>query len=127
MPGLSKDPAKRAASLANLKKITKENADEYREKGLKVRRERKEALENLKVAAKDLEDMGSLTVLRGLLQQALDTMDAEQAIKIATTIAEYEAPKLQRQEIDQRTTVTELSDEELAEELAKLDEQTDGK
>ena len=109
-------------SLANLEKITKDNANEMREKGLKVRRERKEALENLKIAAKDLQDLGSLTVLRGLLQEALDCKDAEQAIRIAGLLAEYEAPKLQRQEINQTTSVKELTDEELKAELAKFDD-----
>ena len=108
---------------ANLKPITSsERANELREKGLETRRKRKEALESLKVAAKDLEEMGSLTVMRGLVQAHLDALDYEAAAKLLAQIAEYEQPKLQRQEINQKTTVTELTDEQLAEELKKLEQ-----
>lgn len=109
-------------SLKNLKKITPETAEAMREKGLKVRRERKAALENLKVAAKDLEDMGALTVMRGLVQTHLDNMDFEQASKLLSQIAEYEAPKLQRQEVNQTVSTRELTDEELEAELKKLED-----
>ena len=110
-------------SLANLQPITSsERARELQAKGVAKRRERKEALENLKVAAKDLEELGSLTVMRGLVQTYLDNMDYEGASKLLSQIAEYEQPKLQRQEINQKTTVTELTDEQLAEELRKLEQ-----
>lgn len=119
---LSRDPKAKEAQLANLNPITKETAQAMREKGLETRRRRKEALESLKVAAKDLEDAGALTVMRGLVQTYLDQMDYEGAAKLLSQIAEYEQPKLQRQEINQKTTVTELTDEELAEELKKLED-----
>lgn len=107
--------------LANLKPIdSSERARELQLKSAKARSERRQALEELKVSAAALEEVGSLTILRGLLQNALDNMDHDTAIRIAGQLAEYEAPKLQRQEVNQVTNVRELSDEELAEELKKF-------
>ena len=109
--------------LANLKPISNsDHARELQAKGVAKRRERKEALESLKISAKALEEVGSLTIMRGLVQTYLDNMDYEGASKLLSQIAEYEQPKLQRQEINQKTTVTELTDEQLAEELKKLEQ-----
>ena len=110
-------------SLKNLKSIdSSERARELQAKGVKKRKERQAALEELKISAKALEDLGSLTIMRGLVQTYLDNMDYEGASKLLSQIAEYEQPKLQRQEINQKTTVTELSDEELQEELKRLEQ-----
>ena len=121
--GLSTDPKKKESQLSNLKPITSsDHARELQLKSAAKRAERRANLEALKVSAEDLENLGALTVMRGLVQEYLDNQDYEGASKLLGQIAEYEAPKLQRQEINQKTTVTELSDDELEAELKKLEE-----
>lgn len=121
MSGLSKDPEKRAKQLANLRPVrTAEQARINQAKGVETKRKRKEALEALQISAKDLEEVGSLNIMRGLVQIHLDNLDYEGAAKLLSQIAEYEQPKLQRQEINQTTKVKELTNEELQAELDKL-------
>ena len=109
-------------SLDNLKVIsTSEHANAMREKGLKTRRERKAALEDLKLSAKQIEEVGSLTLMRGLLAQAIDEGDTESIYKYTKELAEYEQPKLTRKE---STTVnldaSQMTDEQLQEALKNI-------
>ena len=118
---LSKDPAVRQKQMENLKPITSsDHARELQLKGAAKRAERRKALEELKISAQQMEEVGAKVILQGMLENALASGDNEAAFKMASTLLEYEAPKLQRQEVNQVTKVKELTDEELEEELAKL-------
>lgn len=116
-------------SLSNLNPITSpEMAEEYRKKGLEtrmrnkaIREEIKEKMEQLaKVIKEDENSFSALDVLRYNMYEALEEGDKSEATRIAAIIAEYEAPKLQRQEVNQTISTADLSDEELEVEIAKL-------
>ena len=91
---LSDDPEKRDKSLANLKPIkSAERARELQLKSAKVRSERRQALEDLKLSAAGFgrsrfPDYSSEDFFRMLL----DNQDHDTAIRIAGQLAEYEAP-----------------------------------
>lgn len=111
----------------NLKSITStEMANEYRLKGLEVRRKNKEKRELAKqtiVAMKELGDEApdAMAALNYVLVQAMEENDTEQIVKVASILAEYQAPKLSRQDVTQTNLdAADLSDEELEEELQKL-------
>jgi hypothetical protein len=116
-------------SLANLNPITSpEMAEEYRRKGYEtrmrnkaIRDEIKDKMEQLAKVMKDDEDaFSALDVLRYNMYEALEDGDKSEATRIAAIIAEYESPKLQRQEVNQTINTTDMSDEELEAEIAKL-------
>jgi hypothetical protein len=116
-------------SLANLNPITSpEMAEEYRQKGYEtrmrnkaIRDEIKDKMEQLAKVMKDDEDaFSALDVLRYNMYEALEDGDKSEATRIAAIIAEYESPKLQRQEVNQTISTTDMSDEELEAEIAKL-------
>lgn len=116
-------------SLANLKPITSpEMAEEYRQKGYEtrmrnkaIRDEIKDKMEQLaKVIKEDETAFSALDVLRYSMYEALESGEKQEATRIAAIIAEYESPKLQRQEVNQTISTADLSDEELEEEIAKL-------
>ena len=111
----------------NLKSITStEMANEYRLRGLEVRRKNKEKRELAKqtiVAMKELGDEApdAMAALNYVLVQAMEENDTEQIVKVASILAEYQAPKLSRQDVTQtHLDAADLSDEELEEELQKL-------
>jgi hypothetical protein len=111
----------------NLKSITStEMANEYRLRGLEVRRKNKEKRELAKqtiVAMKELGDEApdALEALKYVLVQAMEENDTENIVKVASILAEYQAPKLSRQDVTQTNIdAADLSDEELEEELQKL-------
>ena len=111
----------------NLKSITStEMANEYRLRGLEVRRKNKEKRELAKqtiVAMKELGDEApdALEALKYVLVQAMEDNDTENIVKVASILAEYQAPKLSRQDVTQTNIdAADLSDEELEEELQKL-------
>ncbi|MDC3283336.1 hypothetical protein OAV41_02050 [Planctomycetota bacterium] len=111
----------------NLKSITStEMANEYRLRGLEVRRKNKEKRELAKqtiVAMKELGDEApdALEALKYVLVQAMEEGDTENIVKVASILAEYQAPKLSRQDVTQTNIdAADLSDEELEEELQKL-------
>ena len=114
-------------SLANLKTINStEMAKEYQERGLAKRKENKKrrdlAKENI-MAMKELgeEAPNAIEALKYVLTQAMEVNDQEQIIKIASILAEYQAPKLSRQDVTQTNIEAgDLTDEELQEELNKL-------
>jgi predicted nucleic acid-binding Zn-ribbon protein len=116
-------------SLANLNPITSpEMAEEYRRKGYEtrmrnkaIRDEIKDKMEQLaKVMKEDEDAFSALDVLRYNMYEALEDGDKSEATRIAAIIAEYESPKLQRQEVNQTISTTDMSDEELEAEIAKL-------
>jgi len=111
----------------NLKSITStEMANEYRLRGLEVRRKNKEKRELAKqtiVAMKELGDEApdALEALKYVTVQAMEQRDTENIVKVASILAEYQAPKLSRQDVTQTNIdAADLSDEELEEELQKL-------
>jgi len=111
-------------SLENLKTINSpEMAEEYRLKGLEVRRANKEKREQTKQTIKAMQDMGedapdAIQALNYVLVQAMEDNDQDQIIKIASILAEYQAPKLSRQDVTtQNLDVSDLTDEELEQEL----------
>ena len=111
----------------NLKSITStEMANEYRLRGLEVRRKNKEKRELAKqtiVAMRELGDEApdALEALKYVLVQAMEEGDTENIVKVASILAEYQAPKLSRQDVTQTNIdAADLTDEELEEELQKL-------
>ena len=111
----------------NLKSIdSTEMANEYRLRGLEVRRKNKEKKELAKqtiVAMKELGDEApdALEALKYVLVQAMEDGDTENIVKVASILAEYQAPKLSRQDVTQTNIdAADLTDEELEAELKKL-------
>jgi len=114
-------------SLENLKTIdSPKMAEEYRLKGLEVRRKNKEKRELAKQAIKAMQEMGedapdAIQALNYVLVQAMESNDQEQIVRVASILAEYQAPKLSRQDVTQTNLdVADLSDEELETELQKF-------
>jgi hypothetical protein len=101
-------------------------ADEYRRRGLETRRKNKEKKELAKqtiIAMKELGDEApdAMAALNYVLVQAMEEGDTEQIVKVASILAEYQAPKLSRQDVTQTNIdAADLTDEELQEELDKL-------
>ena len=114
-------------SLENLKTIdSPKMAEEYRLKGLEVRRKNKEKRELAKQAIRAMQEMGedapdAIQALNYVLVQAMESNDQEQIVRVASILAEYQAPKLSRQDVTQTNLdVADLSDEELETELQKF-------
>ena len=114
-------------SLKNLRSIeTSEMADEYRRRGLETRKKNKQKREMAKEAIKAMQEMGeeapsAIEALNYVLAQAMENNNTEEILKVASILAEYQAPKLSRQDVTQTTLdATDLSDEELEQELNKF-------
>jgi len=114
-------------SLSNLEKIqSTEMANEYRLRGLETRRKNKEQRELAKNTIMAMKSMGddapnAIEALNYVLVKAMEDDDSEQIVKVASILAEYQAPKLSRQDVTQTNIdAGDLSDEELQEELDKL-------
>ena len=114
-------------SLSNLEKIeSSEMANEYRLRGLETRRKNKEQRELAKHTIMAMKSMGddapdAIQALNYVLVKAMEDDDSEQIVKVASILAEYQAPKLSRQDITQTNVdAGDLSDEELQDELDKL-------
>lgn len=114
-------------SLANLKTINSpEMANEYRERGLAKRKENKKKRELAKENILAMRELGeeapsAIEALKYVLTQAMESNDTEQIIKVSSILAEYQAPKLSRQDVTQTNIdAGDLSDEELQNELDKL-------
>jgi len=93
------------------------------------RKANKEARERLKLTAAEMKvdveeltnEISAIGCLKVLLVKYMQNGEYEEAAKIATTLAEFETPKLAR--IDQTNTeisAEELSDEELNKKLKEL-------
>jgi len=114
-------------SLSNLEKIqSSEMANEYRLRGLETRRKNKEQRELAKNTIKAMKSMGddapnAIEALNYVLVRAMEDDDSEQIVKVASILAEYQAPKLSRQDVTQTNIdAGDLTDEELQAELDKL-------
>jgi len=111
-------------SLDNLKTINSpEMAETYRLKGLEVRKKNKEKRDLAKQTIMAMKELGedapdAIQALNYVLVQAMENNDQEQIIKVASILAEYQAPKLSRQDVTQTNLdVSDLTDEELEQEL----------
>jgi len=119
-------------SLKNLApSFTKDNAKEMQLKSAASRKASSDARQALKMSMGDWKkykedvldhvDMNSLDVLKILMFKALDEEEFDTASDLASKIAEYEQPKLQRRELQIEELGTEvLSDEELDSKLKSL-------
>jgi len=116
-----------ANSLNNLEKIeSSDMANEYRLRGLETRRKNKEQRELAKNTILAMKSMGddapnAIEALNYVLVKAMEDDDSEQIVKVASILAEYQAPKLSRQDVTQTNIdAGDLSDAELEEELQKF-------
>lgn len=116
-------------SLKNLKPFTREGAREGQKNSVIARKANKEAREALKMSMKDWQELkdevkeeapSALDVLRIAMMKAISVEDMDEATRLATVLAEFEAPKLQRQDITQVTKTSDLTDEELELALKEL-------
>ena len=119
------------SSLANLKpKWDNDHMKKMAAKSLEKRRANKEAREKMKETVGILKylsdgvmsDMPTgLTVMQIMMVRAIQDGDPAEAAKLAATIAEYQQPKLQRTEnINTNINMEDLTDDELALQLAKI-------
>jgi len=118
-------------SLENLApKITSvEQAREMQKNSVIARKANREARERLKLTAAEMKvdvdelanEVSAVGCLKVLLVKYMQEGEYDEAAKIATTLAEFETPKLAR--VDQTNTeisAEELSDEELNKKLREL-------
>lgn len=122
-------------SLKNLRpNWDSESAKEAQKKGVETRKANKEAREKLKLTLEELKltqdevfakvDVDALSVLKLAMTKAVQEDDMDEATRLATIIAEYQAPKLQR--VDQ--TNLEVNTDSLSEEeLDKMIKELSGK
>jgi len=119
-------------SLKNLApSFTKDNAREMQLKSAASRKASSDARQALKMSMGDWKkykedvldhvDMNSLDVLKILMFKALEKDELDTASELASKIAEYEQPKLQRRELQIEDLGAEtLSDEELDKKIRLL-------
>lgn len=128
---MSRDGKMHPNSLNNLKPFTREGAREGQRNSVIARKANKEAREALKMSMKDWQELrddvkeeapSALDVLRIAMIKAISVEDMDEATRLAAVLAEFEAPKLQRQDITQVTKTSDLSDEELEQALKELGE-----
>ena len=119
-------------SLENLRpNWDRESAKEAQKKSVEQRKINKEAREKLKLTLEELKltqdevfdkvDVDALSVLKLAMTKAVQADDMDEATRLATIIAEYQAPKLQR--VDQTNLeldASELSEEELEKKIQEL-------
>tara|TARA_R100000231_G_scaffold90037_1_gene68016 strand:+ start:616 stop:1035 length:420 start_codon:yes stop_codon:yes gene_type:complete len=126
---MSRDGNMHPNSLKNLRPFTKEGAREGQKNSVLSRKANKEAREALKVSIADWKDLkddlseetpSALDVLRIAMVKAISVEDMEEATRLASILAEFEAPKLQRQDINQVTKTSDLTDEELEQAIQEM-------
>jgi hypothetical protein len=126
---MSRDGNMRPNSLKNLRPFTKEGAREGQRNSVIARKANKEAREALKLSIKDWQVLrdelkeeapSALDVLKIAMMKAIGKEDMDEATRLATVLAEFEAPKLQRQDINQVTKTADLTDEELEKAIKDL-------
>ena len=119
-------------SLKNLRPFSKEGARAGQKNSVIARKANKEAREALKLTLNDWKALkeeiqddapAALDVLKIAMTKALSVEDMDEATRLATVLAEFEAPKLQRQDINQVTKTADLTDEELQEALDDIEVQ----
>ena len=117
-------------SLKNLRPFSKEGARAGQKNSVIARKANKEAREALKLTLNDWKALkeevqedapAALDVLKIAMTKALAAEDMDEATRLATVLAEFEAPKLQRQDINQVTQTTDMTDEQLQKALEDLD------
>ena len=117
-------------SLKNLRPFTREGARAGQKNSVIARKANKEAREALKVTLKDWQALknevkddapAALDVLKIAMTKALAAEDMDEATRLATVLAEFEAPKLQRQDITQVTQTSDMTDEQLQKALEDMD------
>ena len=117
-------------SLKNLRPFSKEGACAGQMNSVIARKANKEAREALKLTLNDWKALkeeikddapAALDVLKIAMTKALSVEDMDEATRLATVLAEFEAPKLQRQDINQVTKTADLTDEELQEALDDIE------
>lgn len=126
---MSRDGNMHPNSLRNLRPFSKEGAREGQKNSVLSRKANKEAREALKVSIADWKDLkddlseeapSALDVLRIAMVKAISVEDMEEATRLASILAEFEAPKLQRQDINQVTKTSDLTDEELEQAIQEM-------
>ena len=117
-------------SLKNLRPFSQEGARAGQKNSVIARKANKEAREALKLTLNDWKALkeeikddapAALDVLKIAMTKALSVEDMDEATRLATVLAEFEAPKLQRQDINQVTKTADLTDEELQEALDDIE------
>ena len=117
-------------SLKNLRPFSKEGARAGQKNSVIARKANKEAREALKLTLNDWKALkeeikddapAALDGLKIAMTKALSVEDMDEATRLATVLAEFEAPKLQRQDINQVTKTADLTDEELQEALDDIE------
>ena len=117
-------------SLKNLRPFSKEGARAGQKNSVIARKANKEAREALKLTLNDWKALkeeikddapAALDVLKIAMTKALSVEDMDEATRLATVLAEFEAPKLQRQDINQVTKTADLTEEELQEALDDIE------
>jgi hypothetical protein len=118
-------------SLANLKPrhdkehmaMMKSKADEARIRNNEMKENMKDVLSLVNNLSDSLVDSipKGLTVMKLAMIKAISADDMVEASRLASIVAEYEQPKLQRTEnVNTNFDYTDLTDEELAEEMKRL-------
>lgn len=118
-------------SLANLKprhdkehmQMMKKKADEARAKHEAMKENMKDVLKLVNNLSDDLMESipKGVTVMKLAMIKAISADDMVEAARLASIVAEYEQPKLQRTEnINTNFDYSDLTDEELAEEMKRL-------
>tara|TARA_R110002153_G_scaffold32609_2_gene98591 strand:+ start:29 stop:451 length:423 start_codon:yes stop_codon:yes gene_type:complete len=118
-------------SLANLKPrhdkehmaMMKGKADEARIRNNEMKENMKDVLALVNNLSDSLVDSipKGLTVMKLAMIKAISADDMVEASRLASIVAEYEQPKLQRTEnVNTNFDYTDLTDEELAEEMKRL-------
>ena len=114
---MSRDGKVHPNSLKNLRPFTKEGAREGQRNSVISRKANKEAREALKLSMNDWKALrddlkdeapSALDVLKIAMMKAISSENMDEATRLATVLAEFEAPKLQRQDITQVTRTTDL-------------------
>ena len=118
-------------SLANLRprhdkehmQMMKKKADEARVKHEAMKENMKDVLKLVNNLSDDLMESipKGVTVMKLAMIKAISADDMVEAARLASIVAEYEQPKLQRTEnINTNFDYSDLTDEELAEEMKRL-------
>lgn len=127
---MSRDGNSHPNSLKNLRPFTREGARAGQKNSVIARKANKEAREALKLTLNDWKALkdevkddapAALDVLRIAMTKALAAEDMDEATRLATVLAEFEAPKLQRQDITQVTQTSDMTDEQLQKALEDMD------
>ena len=127
---MSRDGNSHPNSLKNLRPFTREGARAGQKNSVISRKANKEAREALKLTLNDWKALkdevkddapAALDVLKIAMTKALAAEDMDEATRLATVLAEFEAPKLQRQDITQITQTSDMTDEQLQRALEDMD------